>query len=546
LQKVASETPVSRPLRPEPSQARQTGVRKDAFESLLDTQPTEASPRPERSDRPERRRATDRGSETRRSDDRPRVDSRRSREANDRAASPADRNQSKPTASDSTRQAKDGQAPSSMEAATDTPPEEATTQEFLVLAEGAVVVAEGEAETADTEEAEVAASETAEVAEGSDEVTGDVQAQAETKTADVATLVATALPSVTQAETAPVTVDAEAEIALAAAGDDAPAAPADDVAPELDADADAAPQKAAPEAPKQADAAPKTTPTEDGKKPAEVLATNPTEKPQQKADATVAEPKAEKTETKTAAEASAHQTAKPVAHEDAGRPRGDGIEPKEPKTPAATQHAKAAEHAPAAPTTQAEVRNENSPAFASQTSAATNTINNVAAVPLHITANAALPTLSSLAALRVDTPAEKGVPINGLAVEIVARATEGSKRFEIRLDPPELGRIDVRLDVDQSGKVTSRLVVERAETLDLLRRDAHQLERALASAGLDTGGGMEFSLRDQNSANRDQQQREGGNRSHLIVPEDETIAAEAARRGYGRMIGLGGGVDIRI
>ena len=71
------------------------------------------------------------------------------------------------------------------------------------------------------------------------------------------------------------------------------------------------------------------------------------------------------------------------------------------------------------------------------------------------------------------------VPLEGLAVEIAARAQAGRNRFEIRLDPPELGRIDVRLDIDRSGQVTSRLVVERAETLDVLRRDAHQLERAL-------------------------------------------------------------------
>ena len=40
------------------------------------------------------------------------------------------------------------------------------------------------------------------------------------------------------------------------------------------------------------------------------------------------------------------------------------------------------------------------------------------------------------------------------------------------------------------GKVTSRLTVERAETLDLLRRDAPQLERALQHAGLNTEGGL--------------------------------------------------------
>ena len=52
---------------------------------------------------------------------------------------------------------------------------------------------------------------------------------------------------------------------------------------------------------------------------------------------------------------------------------------------------------------------------------------------------------------------------------IAAQAQSGKSRFEIRLDPPELGRIDVQLNVDSSGNVSSRLVVERPETLDLLR-----------------------------------------------------------------------------
>jgi hypothetical protein len=56
---------------------------------------------------------------------------------------------------------------------------------------------------------------------------------------------------------------------------------------------------------------------------------------------------------------------------------------------------------------------------------------------------------------------------------------------------------------------------------------------------------MEFSLRDQNFAGREQAPRDVAP-TRLIVPDDETVAAEAARRGYGRLIGLGGGVDIRV
>jgi hypothetical protein len=168
---------------------------------------------------------------------------------------------------------------------------------------------------------------------------------------------------------------------------------------------------------------------------------------------------------------------------------------------------------------------------------------NAPIMPFGLALSSSLAATLPHAALRVET-ADNPVPLAGVAVEIVTRAQEGLKRFDIRLDPPELGRIDVRLDVDHGGKVTSRLIVERAETLDLLRRDAPQLERALQQAGLNTEGGMQFSLRDQNFG-RDQA-RDNAATLHLIVPEDDTAAAEAARRGYGRLIGLGGGIDIRV
>jgi chemotaxis protein MotD len=137
------------------------------------------------------------------------------------------------------------------------------------------------------------------------------------------------------------------------------------------------------------------------------------------------------------------------------------------------------------------------------------------------------------------------VPISGLAVELVSRVRDGKNRFEIRLDPPELGRIDVHLKVDRDGNVTSRLIVERSETLDLLRRDAPSLERALHNAGLKTGEqGLEFSLRHQ-GFDRDQGGRNESGTSRLIIP-DEVQPSGPATSGYGRRLGIGGGIDIRV
>jgi flagellar hook-length control protein FliK len=140
---------------------------------------------------------------------------------------------------------------------------------------------------------------------------------------------------------------------------------------------------------------------------------------------------------------------------------------------------------------------------------------------------------------------EPAVPIAGLAVEIAARAQAGQNRFEIRLDPPELGRIDVRLDIDSSGQVTSRLVVERADTLEHLRRDAAGLERALQDAGLKTGeNGLQFSLRDHGFAGRDDNSQSPAT-ARMLVPDPDLAPVEVAANAYGRMMRTGG-VDIRV
>jgi flagellar hook-length control protein FliK len=144
--------------------------------------------------------------------------------------------------------------------------------------------------------------------------------------------------------------------------------------------------------------------------------------------------------------------------------------------------------------------------------------------------------------------AEAAVPVANLPVEIATRVEAGQKHFEIRLDPPSLGRIEVQLSVDSSGRATSHIVADRADTFDLLRRDAPALERALQSAGLTTDdGALQFSLRDQSFAGRDQ-----GAPAPLappvqpVVADTEVAPVDAALRRYGQLMGLGGGIDIRV
>jgi flagellar hook-length control protein FliK len=155
------------------------------------------------------------------------------------------------------------------------------------------------------------------------------------------------------------------------------------------------------------------------------------------------------------------------------------------------------------------------------------------------------------ASAQVQTGASnQGVPATNaaIAIEIASRANEGSRQFDIRLDPPELGRIDVRLDVDKSGEVSTRLTVDRPETLSLLQNDARGLERALQSAGLKTeDGSLQFSLRQQSPDGSAGQQAQGGTdpRSGTVYVEDDEPASAGLEQ-YQRAASLRGGVDIRV
>jgi flagellar hook-length control protein FliK len=184
------------------------------------------------------------------------------------------------------------------------------------------------------------------------------------------------------------------------------------------------------------------------------------------------------------------------------------------------------------------------PAADATTNANANALANAPALPAqamtHSVASHGVPQAAHLS-----TTAD-AVSIAGVAVEIAAHARDGKNHFEIRLDPPELGRIDVRLHIDHDGQVTSHLRVDRTETLDLLRRDAPALEKALQDAGLKTAdSGLQFSLRHQNSSQQNQGHEPPPTSARLVLPDEASATAET-RRHYGRLAGLGGGVDITV
>lgn len=149
-------------------------------------------------------------------------------------------------------------------------------------------------------------------------------------------------------------------------------------------------------------------------------------------------------------------------------------------------------------------------------------------------------------------PQAAAVPLSGVAIDIAGKALAGKNRFEIRLDPPDLGRIEIRLDVDKDGRVTSHVMADNKHTLSLLQRDASSLQRAFQDAGLKTAdNGLQFSLRDQSMGQQQQQQNPGNTganttNAQIVVDDGSLTPINATSSGYSRLVGLNGGLDIRV
>jgi chemotaxis protein MotD len=108
---------------------------------------------------------------------------------------------------------------------------------------------------------------------------------------------------------------------------------------------------------------------------------------------------------------------------------------------------------------------------------------------------------------------------DALAISVAARSLGGAKQFDIRLDPPELGRVEVRLSIDASGKTQAHMTADQPQTLELLQKDATNLTRALRDAGLDVSqNGLNFSLKGQGQNNGGQNGNFGNASRNLSLP----------------------------
>jgi flagellar hook-length control protein FliK len=212
----------------------------------------------------------------------------------------------------------------------------------------------------------------------------------------------------------------------------------------------------------------------------------------------------------TPAQTTEAQVVKPDIKQDntdtgSGSGNTSGDQPKDDRSAqTATPHFQADAQQPA-PHAQAVAHTQAAPQAAVQTTDAKPIANGIGAVAGATPTQTTQPAQPASLQISQAAPHASAQPdIAALAVNIAAKSQPGARHFDIRLDPPELGRIEVHLSVDDAGKAQAHLSADKPQTLDLLQRDSSSLTRALKESGVDLGNtGLSFSLRGQD--------REGGN-----------------------------------
>lgn len=83
-----------------------------------------------------------------------------------------------------------------------------------------------------------------------------------------------------------------------------------------------------------------------------------------------------------------------------------------------------------------------------------------------------------------------------VAVTLQKSANDQQNRnFILQLDPPELGRVEVRLNFTKEKSLKTVLMTERSDTLALLQKDSHFLERVLQNSGIEMdSSGLSFEM----------------------------------------------------
>jgi flagellar hook-length control protein FliK len=91
--------------------------------------------------------------------------------------------------------------------------------------------------------------------------------------------------------------------------------------------------------------------------------------------------------------------------------------------------------------------------------------------------------------------------VEQIKVNITKSAVKGVDTIDIQLKPEDLGKVQIKMHIAKDGKVQAEIIASRAETADLLQKDASSLSKAFNEAGYDTDAkSFTFSFQDENQA----------------------------------------------
>ncbi|MFC2952225.1 flagellar hook-length control protein FliK [Marinicaulis aureus] len=130
---------------------------------------------------------------------------------------------------------------------------------------------------------------------------------------------------------------------------------------------------------------------------------------------------------------------------------------------------------------------------------------------------------------------ERNVHLNPVRDQIIAAVASrpGEAKLEIRLDPPELGRVLIGFERDGADIVRAVVTAESPDTLDLMRRNADVFQRALEQQGFSN---LDLQFADRGA--RENAQEDPGDNARLFALADEEAGA-AALAEHGPRVALG-------
>jgi len=163
--------------------------------------------------------------------------------------------------------------------------------------------------------------------------------------------------------------------------------------------------------------------------------------------------------------------------------------------------------------------------------------------------------LASASAETMEAPVSPGratpETIAALSAQMARRLDDGTTRFNLELNPDDLGRVDVRLEIDASGGIRAAFTFERPQSAVELGRRADELQKSLESAGFNLTGGLSFDVAGDRSHGRNPSWADArDDRAHSPVTPEPDLAREGATQIAdalsGRRPSSRSGVDIRI